>query len=262
MMLKKLPGIGLITRADDAGLNRATNRAIRTAVQEGIARNISLMSVGPEIEHAAAEFHGLDVCFGFHVCLTAEWDHPRWGSVMAADKVPSLLQADGTFPRTLDFHRNNEIVPQEFEEELSAQLKRLRMLGFQISYLDEHMGISSRLPFLRSLLVEFARREGLVYQPDLPGLPKVDRGIQLQRQDYAGNLLARLRQAAPGVYLVVAHPASSDGDMLDVTQAGKAAGEVADDREREGRMFLSEEVLSYCATSNIAFVRYDELVPS
>ena len=44
-----MDSIRLVTRADDAGLNKTVNRAIRSAANDGIVRNISLMAPAPAI---------------------------------------------------------------------------------------------------------------------------------------------------------------------------------------------------------------------
>lgn len=70
-MLHSSPRFRLVTRADDAGSSRSANRAIHQTATQGIARNISLMACGPQIEDAAKSLCDLDgVDFGLHVCLS------------------------------------------------------------------------------------------------------------------------------------------------------------------------------------------------
>ena len=98
-----MAGIRLVTRADDAGLNGAVNRAIRSAVNDGVVRNISLMAAAPAIEDAASVLGDLSksVDYGLHVTLTAEWENPRWGPVLDGERVASAVRRDGTFHVTV-----------------------------------------------------------------------------------------------------------------------------------------------------------------
>ena len=88
-----MEGIRLVTRADDAGLNLTSNKAIRASVRQGIVRNVSLLAPGPYIEHAAETLGDLagQADFGLHLCLTAEWANLRWGAVSDPKNVTSVL---------------------------------------------------------------------------------------------------------------------------------------------------------------------------
>jgi predicted glycoside hydrolase/deacetylase ChbG (UPF0249 family) len=90
--------IQLLTRGDDAGSSRSANRAIRQCCDEGILRNVSVMACGPAFEDAVRVLDGLGhVDFGLHICLSAEWDAPRWSSVAPREQVPSLLDESAMF---------------------------------------------------------------------------------------------------------------------------------------------------------------------
>ena len=76
---------------------------------------------------------------GLHLTLTSEWKTHRWGSVESADKVPSLLGPDGTFPiETPEVAA--KAIPAEAEREIRAQVERAIALGIHPTHLDSHMG--------------------------------------------------------------------------------------------------------------------------
>jgi predicted glycoside hydrolase/deacetylase ChbG (UPF0249 family) len=80
-----------------------------------------------------------DADLGLHLTLTSEWTTYRWGSVAPADKVPSLLNSDGTF-----WSDTSQVAthakPQEAELEIRAQIDRAIALGIHPTHLDNHMG--------------------------------------------------------------------------------------------------------------------------
>lgn len=247
---------GLVTRADDAGLNVATNEGIRAAVENGIARNVSVLALGSALEDAGARLRGLDACFGFHACLNSEWVDPCWGPLTACR---SLVDARGVFPATWAELQALNPDPDVVIAELTAQLARLRGTGLPIHYMDEHMVFSAALPGLRAPLEDFARREGLVYEMGLPGLPFAPGEEALLEGDHPGRFLHRLQAVSTGTWLAISHPAVDSPEMRCVRMAGQAYGDVAADRCRQALMFSAPEVLAYCSSRRVRLLRYDEL---
>src|SRR3954469_5001259 len=97
----------LITRGDDFGSFAEANHAIIDSFKRGVLRNASIMAPAPHFEHAAQlarENPGL--CVGLHLALTSEWEEVRFGPVLDAKEVPSLVEPDGTFLATpMQHHR-------------------------------------------------------------------------------------------------------------------------------------------------------------
>ena len=88
--------IRLVTRGDDAASSRSANLGIREAFERGIVRNVSVMAPGPELKHAFETLGGLKgLCVGFHVAINCEWITPRWGPVLPAKEVPTLVDEKG-----------------------------------------------------------------------------------------------------------------------------------------------------------------------
>jgi chitin disaccharide deacetylase len=246
----------LVTRADDAGLNAATNEGIRVAVENGIARNVSVLALGCALDDAAAQLRDLDACFGFHACLNSEWAAPCWSPLTAHN---GLVDARGMLPATWAELQALNPDPDMVIAEISAQLARLRGTGLPIHYMDEHMVFSAALPDIRPVLEDFARREGLIYRMDLRGLPFAPGEEALSAGDHPGRFLHRLQAVSSGTWLVVAHPAVDSPEMGAVRMDGQAHGEVAADRCRQALVFTAPAILAYCSSRSVRLLRYDEL---
>lgn len=248
--------LAIVPRADDAGLNEGTNEGIRQAVLTGIARNVSVLAAGPALDDAAERLRDLDVCIGFHACLNAEWVEPRWP---ALTKGPGLADTAGMLPASLAELGALNPSPEAVFAEMAAQLDRLRRTGLAVSYMDEHMVFSHVLPGIRPALVDFAKREGLIYRMDLPGLPRAAGEETFHKSDRAGRFLAQLRSAPSGTWLVVSHPALGSADMQKICLPGQAPGDTAEDRVQQALVFTHPDVVSFCQAHSIRLLRYDEL---
>jgi chitin disaccharide deacetylase len=273
----------LLVRADDAGLCDAVNRAIVDVVTDGVARNVSVMAPVPAFGQAAAMLRTLpDIAVGLHVTLSSEWHAPRWGSVLPASDVSSLLDPTGCFfPSPADLHATGRFDLDEAVAEVTAQLERARQAGLEIRYLDEHMGLGW-LPGLRQQLRDVARRESLVYAPDLARLPALtsaadrpgvdgDRadeesggaesgGAESGGADPGGGLAGRIRAAADGTYLLVTHPGLDTPDLRELRGVGYPdAGTVAVERDSDRRALLSADVRSACQDRDVSLIRYTDL---
>lgn len=254
-------GIRLVSRADDAGLNSVSNRAVRSAAREGIVRNISLMAPARAIEDAAEVLGPLGdtVDFGLHVCLTSEWESLRWGPV-TANGMPGLLRRDGTFHLRVDEIEAGKIEIAKVMDEVAAQYDRLTKLGFSLSYLDEHM-LVGEVPGLAQALAGFAEEKGLVNDR----LLLADGRIVLLPGwggpgEHPGTELAdHLSGVESGTYLLIGHPGTKDDEMQMVRKPGGRPGEIALARNRERRMFMDIEIVDYCENVGIELLRYSQL---
>ena len=257
-----MKGIRLITRADDAGLNRTVNKAIRSSVKQGIVRNISLLSPAPAIIHAAECFADLtdEVDFGLQVCLTAEWENVRWGPVAGAAQVPTIVRNDGTFSFDVAELRQLNPAIDEIMGEVSAQYEKLSALGFALDYLDEYMDYGG-IPGVSEELAAFARSHNLVpgaaradYSPatTLPGWPGPG--------EHPGTELAdHLATVEDGTYLLVGRPAFKTDEIEYLKRPGQARGEELLSRNRQRRMFADIEIVDYCENVGIEPIRYSSL---
>ncbi len=251
--------ISLLTRGDDAASSRSANRAMYEAARYGLLRNIGVMAPCPFLDDAAEVFRGLDhVAFGMHFTLNSEWDEPRWSAILPQDKVPALYDREGRlFSETVALYEA-KVPLEQMMAEAEAQLALLRKKGFRLVYIDDHMGVSW-LPGLREALADFAKREGLIFQPQLRSLPKIDES-RFSAEDYAGKLMASLELAEPGQpYLLVGHPTYDDTETASIRHGKTPYGFHARDRNGQRLLFLRPDVVTYIREKGIRLLRYDEL---
>jgi predicted glycoside hydrolase/deacetylase ChbG (UPF0249 family) len=250
------PRIRLVTRGDDAGSAHAANAAVLEAYREGILRNASIMVPAPFIEGAALLLAGeKGLCCGLHTTLTAEWDRVRWGPVLPPEKIPSLVQSDGTFFPTTRALQERGPVAAEILAEIQAQLDRARALGFDMRYLDMHMGWGWVIPGIEEQVARWCEREGLVYpRTDLASLPRV-----ASETDPIARFLAALDAAAPGDYLLVTHPAHDTEEMRLLGHAGYSGEQVVAERDGDRCLLTDPQVVARCRAEEVARCRAEEV---
>lgn len=124
----------LIVNCDDLGSSSEANDAIYAALRDGIATSSTIMMPCAAVDEAADAYRGEDV--GVHLTLTAEWEAVSWRPLTDA---PSLLDARGSFPRTVD-----EVWAaanlDEVRRECRAQIEAALDAGLKATHLDSHMG--------------------------------------------------------------------------------------------------------------------------
>ncbi len=124
--------------ADDLGLTRGVNDAVRQAHESGIVTATSLLAVGAAFEDAARVVRELPhLELGAHLALVGE-DPP----LLTAREVPSLVDSRGAFPlsyRTV-VRRGlaGRIDPDDVRRELGAQLERVLDVGVPVTHVDTH----------------------------------------------------------------------------------------------------------------------------
>lgn len=246
--------IRLLTRADDAGLAESANDAIRECFEEGILRNVSVMAPTPALDHAAdrlADVGGL--CVGAHVTLSSEWADPTWGPVLDAEDVPTLVTDEGRFYRSPEALFETDPGREEVLMEVTAQIERLRDVGFEPTYADTHMLIEPASEWFAAAFDDLCDREGLINWwgvPPLPGTEGIGSGPEW--------LLEHLDGVDPGTYLVVGHPAYDDEQMAGIRLPDGEHGRIATERDAQRRLFTDERVLASVEEAGIEPIRYDE----
>ena len=139
----------LVVDADDAGFSAAVNEATIQAMERGIVSSASIMVICPGFnEFADYAISHPEKDFGVHLTLTCETNDFRWGPVLK-DRVPSLVQSDGSFWRKSD-QVAEHAQPDEVDRELRAQVRRALDRGISVSHLDHYMWVLLQRPeFLR-----------------------------------------------------------------------------------------------------------------
>jgi predicted glycoside hydrolase/deacetylase ChbG (UPF0249 family) len=225
----------LIVHADDLGASHSTNRAFIEAWQKGIVNSGSIMVPTPwfpEIADFARRHPEADL--GLHLTLTAEWEHLKWGPVLPASEVPSLVDEQGFLPPDTP-----EAVaaarPEEVRAELRAQVERAKAFGIEPTHLDSHMGVLFANSELLQVLLDVGAEYGLpVMVPsrllDQPWLDEVELGpneIWLQSVSMASPEVPAdgwqafydgvIEGLEPGVHEIIIHLAFDDDEMRAVT---------------------------------------------
>ncbi|AIE87173.1 carbohydrate deacetylase [Fimbriimonas ginsengisoli] len=241
----------IVFRADDAGSSEGANIAILRTVREGVVRNVGVMAPGPALSSAAELLRDLEgVNLGLHVTLNAEWDRVKWGPVLPAAEVPSLVEVDGSFtsePATL---KERGFSVDEAMAEVAAQLAKLRESGLRIDYLDEHMGVG--WIGLVDRLEEFCSKKGLVFARRVPFLEGS------QTQDVSA-LLETISAASDAPHVVVAHPGSDvDPTMRQFTLGGMQPGEVLRERAQDRRVLTDPRLVDAVRQGRILSMTYRE----
>ncbi len=153
----------LILHADDLAVSHSVDIASLDALDKGAVSSASIMVPTPWLTEVAtyAKAHPM-ADLGLHLTLTSEWETYRWGSVESKDKVSSLLDADGTFPRD-GKPVGTRAKPAEVERELRAQIEKAMSLGIRPTHLDTHMGTAFTTPELTAIYVKIAREYRLPF---------------------------------------------------------------------------------------------------
>lgn len=237
-----------IVHVDDIGFCSPANRGGFGALDAGPATCGSVMVPCPAFEEAvemARARPGVDL--GVHLTLNCEYEGHRWGPLLGADAVPSLVAADGGFPRTVQEVRNSASVG-DVERELRAQVDRALEAGLDVTHLDSHMGsvlIPEFIDVYAQLAIDY-RLPIFVVRPDAKalallgadtssdpygaaiakveaaGIPLMDgfdaNSLHFERGGGAAHNQARIDALGPGVNYLICH-AAQGGDALDAITA-------------------------------------------
>lgn len=258
--------ITLFTKADDLGNTHAANAAILEAHCTGILRNAGLMVNPACAEEAARMFAGVDtLCLGLHATLTAEWDALRWGPVLGAEKVPSLVDEKGYLFKTTQAVREHAKL-DEVMAELEAQLRKALALGVDVKYADLHMGgawvvddLAGREGTYRQWVADKGLRVPAAYGKRL-SLEELDRSAPVEV--WVDALLTALDRAEPGRYLFVAHPGYNNAEMQGLGHSRTSGPEVAHQRDCERQLFCHPRVVRYFQENDVVSLRFDEAEPN
>ena len=154
--------IDVIIRCDDAGMSHAVNAAFAQLSGSGIPFSASVMTPCPWFAEAVEILRQHpQIAVGVHLTLNAEWKELRWGPVLGAAAVPSLVDSLGYFFPSRAAFMAHEPKLDEVERELRAQILRALHAGLKPDYVDYHMGAAVGTPELRAIVEKLAAEFGL-----------------------------------------------------------------------------------------------------
>jgi predicted glycoside hydrolase/deacetylase ChbG (UPF0249 family) len=247
----------LLVRTDDAGSCEGANEGIRDAINAGLARNVSIMAVGPAFESAARLLRNrTEICFGLHLVLTSEWESTRWGALSPADSVPALLDADRTFPRSGQTVHDRQVPADQVLAELTAQYERAINAGFRIAYVDEHMGIGWAAG-VRNVIVQFCAERDLIVADALPLKPLGFPANVNALADWTKSAVAE--ESTVGI--CVTHPSTRTKDANQQYGFGQAPGVVAAERDANRLMLIAPEFAAAIRDADLRISTYAEAAP-
>src|SRR5687767_12348803 len=198
--------IRLVVRADDFGFCHASNMALEKLLNEGTLTAASvIVNTGWLDETVAILKKHPHVSVGVHVCLNSEWEPYKWGPVLPAKEVPSLVDEWGHFFGTRKDLLANKPNMDEVEKEIRAQVDLALRKGLKISYLDHHMGAAVTTPQMRERFVKVAKEYGLGISRwfgEKQG-PVVYNVEPTRKTEFLVSEVRKLTE--PGLYLIVCH---------------------------------------------------------
>jgi predicted glycoside hydrolase/deacetylase ChbG (UPF0249 family) len=263
----------LILHADDLGAAHSIDAASFAALDKREVSSASIMVPTPWITEVAAYARAHpNADLGLHLTLTSEWETYRWGSVAPADKVSSLLDSAGTFPKE-DSVVATRAKSLEVEREIRAQVERALALGIRPSHLDSHMGSLFTTPELMATYVKVAREYHLPFLAvrgdprAAPQPPLSDKDVLLDtvitadptisRDQWKTWYLTSVANLKPGLTEIIVHLGSDDSELQAVTVNHEPWGSAW--RQRDTEVMASAEFKKALADNHVILVTWKQL---
>ena len=263
----------LILHADDLGAAHSIDAASFDALDKGIISSASIMMPTPWVTEVAAYARAHpNADLGLHLTLTSEWETYRWGSVESKDKVPSLLDAAGTFPNE-DAPVAQKAKQTEVELELRAQIERALALGIHPSHVDSHMGALFTTPQLLATYVKVAHDYHLPFLAlrtnpfggapmplapnDIPLDAVIVASSEVPRDHWKEFYLNAISNLKPGLTEIIVHLGHDDAELQAVTVNHEPYGSVW--RQRDYDVVRSAEFRKALQDNHVILVTWKEL---
>jgi len=266
----------LIIHADDLGLAHSVNQAgILLFEKKGITSG-SIMVPCPwffEFAEFAKDHKELDL--GIHITLTAEWENYKWGGVMPATEIPSLLNEKGFFYATVE-EFGKHARPEEVEKEIRAQIERALGFGVVPTHIDTHMGSVMATPELLKIYLKIGKEYGLpVLLPKnyVQAIPEeilellgpdpltIDQMHMLYQdgspEEWFEGYRKIMEDIKPGLNEIIIHPGIDNAELQAVTIEHPDFG--AAWRQRDLNVFSSDEMKSVIKKYNIQMITWKEI---
>ena len=255
------PSKRLLIRCDDVGMSHTVNSAVREFIATGVPFSTSVMIACPwHLEAVEILKANPQIGVGIHLTLNSEWEHYKWGPVLGAAKVPSLVDSGGHFfASEAEFSAAN-VDLEEVEMELRAQIERALAAGLRVDYLDYHMLTAVSTPELRAIVEGLANEYGL-------GLSRYfgEASVSIwaaDPEDKLSSLVEHVRNVQPGLNLLVIHLGMETPEMSAMIDTNNESDpyRVAIHRQAELDAITSPAFRRAIEEAGIEFVTYQDIV--
>jgi chitin disaccharide deacetylase len=252
----------LIIRLDDIGVAHGVNVGAEKILQTGLPISISVIWVAPWINEAVKMLKKYpNASVGVHLCVNAEWENYKWGPVLGAGTVPSLVDSSGYFPQGSTWFYNEIFKLEELEKEFRAQIEKAKASGLQIDYLDNHMGGGMMTDEQRQLCERLAKE----YNLGISGYFGEARtgGVEgYYRKSNLEEFVKSLTELEPGkTFLMVNHPGQDTPEMQAMTLRTKDGSQnLAKQRNQVVESITSDEFKKAIENNNIKMLNYRMLI--
>ena len=260
----------LIVNADDFGSRQSINSAIKLGLRDGILSSTSLMVPCPWAFDAIAWLREHpEVTFAVHLTLVREFEPYRWGPVAGRDAVPSLVDANGHFPKHDGEGRTPEHMRlDDIEREFRAQIDTAFGEGLAPTSLDFHCLGDGGSDEVFDLTLRLAREYDLalrVHADDYQArckaanLPTADHPLLDSFSMPSATKLTRyrdlLRSLPPGITEWAVHPGA------DTPESRAIEPDSWQVRALDLEFVLSAEARQIVADEGIVLLSYRDLLP-
>lgn len=267
----------LIIHADDAGLSHSENMATIQALEKGIVNSYSIMVPCPWFyEMALFAKNNPHVDNGIHLTLTCEWENYKFGPVLPASEVPSLVDGNGYFYKTREELRENAST-EDVGKELQAQIEKVLRFGLKPTHIDSHMySVGANPEFLKlyrwlgtkynlPVLINKQLMEMVGLNPEL----NIEKSDFIIDKTYVGEFKHFekgglgdyyswiLENVKSGLNLILIHPAFDDNEMKGVTLNHPNFG--SEWRQIDYNFFTSEKTRLRLQENNIELVTWKNI---
>lgn len=243
-------------------MSHSVNMALKRLIESGLPVSVSIMFPTPWHQETVEILkQHPEVSVGIHLTLNSEWKNYRWGPVLGASAVPTLVDAEGYFFSSTAALRDNKPDLGEVERELRAQVQRAVRSGLKIDYVDYHMGTAVAYPEFREVTERLAGEFGLGMSGYF-GESMVSPQYAAPPPNKIDSLLALIDRLKPGISAVITHVGIDDselGALVDMNTAFPLP-DMSKNRQGELDALMSRRFHDAVKSRNVRLLTYRHLI--